>query len=258
MVWVPSILSSLPREEPHLRITQLLRRLNAPAKEPTTPPTDRELRDLVERLQAENARLRAGAPPESVQAELHRAREAVSMLQAALEAHRRNELDLEDPQLEERLDALTREREALAKKLSDERTRRMALEAQLVTKKNGQGRRRTMGNGVLPLILENASTPTGLEAARPAKVLLASLTGPDRRSVVSSWPNLTIGADAGSTLALNDELVSRHHAELTYTRESYELADVGSTNGTALLFRGSREIRFQVGNSVVCARLLAA
>lgn len=45
---------------------------------------------------------------------------------------------------------------------------------------------------------------------------------------------LTIGRDAGSDLALNENSVSRHHARVICTGQEVLLEDMGSLNGTAI------------------------
>lgn len=57
----------------------------------------------------------------------------------------------------------------------------------------------------------------------------------------ASWPLVgarllvgRAGGDVGADIELDDESVSRRHAELVATREGWSLRDLGSTNGTAV------------------------
>lgn len=43
---------------------------------------------------------------------------------------------------------------------------------------------------------------------------------------------LTLGRDAGNSIAINDAEISRRHARLTFQGGKYVLEDLGSTNGT--------------------------
>ena len=47
-------------------------------------------------------------------------------------------------------------------------------------------------------------------------------------------PFTSLGRDAGSTIRINDEHVSTHHAEIRRRGSRWVLRDLGSTNGTAV------------------------
>jgi DNA-binding NtrC family response regulator len=99
------------------------------------------------------------------------------------------------------------------------------------------------------------------------KCRLVVQTGPGAgRELVSDKERIRIGharvlagrADSGNDLPLDDRKVSRHHCEITRGERGYQLADLGSANGTWL--EGQRleaksaltpGMRFQVGDSVI-------
>jgi len=72
---------------------------------------------------------------------------------------------------------------------------------------------------------------------------------------------IAIGADEGADLRLRDELVSRHHARLTFDGKDLLLIDDGSRNGTWVgTMRISRAVltadtRFGVGKTVLSLRI---
>jgi DNA-binding NtrC family response regulator len=76
------------------------------------------------------------------------------------------------------------------------------------------------------------------------------LAGPDaglRREIDA--PELTIGTHESNALVLTDATVSRHHLRVTATPDGYELADLGSSNGT--LAAGMRLSQVHVSEPVV-------
>jgi len=60
----------------------------------------------------------------------------------------------------------------------------------------------------------------------------AWLEGPDGGRYPIAGGVSTIGRLAGSTIMINDQNVSRRHAELHVVGDDYELVDLGSTNGS--------------------------
>ncbi|MBE2221731.1 MAG: FHA domain-containing protein [Anaerolineae bacterium] len=62
----------------------------------------------------------------------------------------------------------------------------------------------------------------------------------------------TIGRDPISDIAINDPEVSRQHARLTQTSDSYQIEDLGSTNGTFVngLPLGSAPVQLAHGNEI--------
>jgi pSer/pThr/pTyr-binding forkhead associated (FHA) protein len=70
---------------------------------------------------------------------------------------------------------------------------------------------------------------------RPAPTRLAIVDGPlvGRSVALSSLP-ITIGRADDSTIAINDDYVSQHHARLVPNGAAWLLEDLGSTNGTLL------------------------
>jgi len=52
-----------------------------------------------------------------------------------------------------------------------------------------------------------------------------------------------VGRDASSTIQLHDTEVSRQHAEIRWHDRTFSLVDLGSSNGTFLRLRQSRELK---------------
>jgi pSer/pThr/pTyr-binding forkhead associated (FHA) protein len=72
----------------------------------------------------------------------------------------------------------------------------------------------------------------GAESTMQA-VTLRVLEGADRGRVYESVsPPISIGREAGNTIQLNDDRVSRFHMKLQYDHENVVLTDLESTNGT--------------------------
>jgi DNA-binding NtrC family response regulator len=78
------------------------------------------------------------------------------------------------------------------------------------------------------------------DSATPRNVVCTVLEGSKAGATVElSHQPRTIGAGQGCALVVEDPLVSRKHAELTWTAEGVALRDLGSTNGT---FVGSTRV----------------
>ncbi len=62
---------------------------------------------------------------------------------------------------------------------------------------------------------------------------LTIVSGPsDKKVVALANKTVTIGRDLDNDLVISGEAVSRHHAEIAWTRRQYFLTDLGSRNGT--------------------------
>lgn len=59
-----------------------------------------------------------------------------------------------------------------------------------------------------------------------------------------------LGRDSGNTVQLHDTEVSRHHAELTHTENTYVLVDLGSSNGTFVNGKRTQQHRLATGDQV--------
>jgi DNA-binding NtrC family response regulator len=84
-----------------------------------------------------------------------------------------------------------------------------------------------------------AETTRALEVAsteiRYRRFSLTVVTGPDAGAqAVSTGEEATIGTEPGNDLVLSDRTVSRHHVSIRAGARGFELADLGSTNGTIL------------------------
>ena len=87
---------------------------------------------------------------------------------------------------------------------------------------------------------------------------LRVIEGPDAGRVVELSKSMLIGRDPGSTLPLNDDQASRHHASISVEQGVAVIEDLGSTNGTYVdgQLLGGRErlragARVQIGNTVI-------
>lgn len=67
------------------------------------------------------------------------------------------------------------------------------------------------------------------EESRPGQ---AALILPSGQRVALADTTVTVGRLSASTIPLNDQNVSRHHAEIRPNRKNYVVVDLGSTNGT--------------------------
>ncbi|WP_031480227.1 FHA domain-containing protein [Streptomyces bicolor] len=92
-------------------------------------------------------------------------------------------------------------------------------------------------DGPRAVLLDRRPAPSGA-AERPSSVSMPSLTGTFRRpTTVRPLPSrsVRIGRAADNDLVIDDLIVSRHHAELRALPDgTYEIADLGSHNGTYL------------------------
>jgi len=71
-----------------------------------------------------------------------------------------------------------------------------------------------------------------------AKPRLISIGSPDSREYQLSKRTVTIGSHRSNDVVIDDNTVSRRHATITHKTGGFELADLGSTNGT--LVNGKR------------------
>jgi hypothetical protein len=77
------------------------------------------------------------------------------------------------------------------------------------------------------------TTLSGLEPVASGTALLVVKRGPNAGSrFILGKPVVTAGRHPESDIFLDDVTVSRRHAEFTLGAEGYEVADVGSLNGT--------------------------
>ncbi|HLG18960.1 MAG TPA: sigma 54-interacting transcriptional regulator [Bdellovibrionota bacterium] len=79
-------------------------------------------------------------------------------------------------------------------------------------------------------VIRSGEQPTMLLLPKSKLIVI----GPDGGShdYVIDKGTISIGTSDGSDLRLNDETVSRNHAEIIKTKDGYLLRDLGSTNGT--------------------------
>jgi len=67
------------------------------------------------------------------------------------------------------------------------------------------------------------------------RIKVEVVSGPDQgKSFVADGGELSIGTADGNDLQLTDPAVSRHHCVVTVVPRGYQLADLGSTNGTTV------------------------
>jgi diguanylate cyclase (GGDEF)-like protein len=75
--------------------------------------------------------------------------------------------------------------------------------------------------------------PAQVVSQRDACLVQIYPTGPQMGSRFTlSGGELALGRDAGCSIAMVDEAVSRHHARLEFDGEVYQVVDLNSTNGT--------------------------
>ncbi|RRR65493.1 MAG: DUF2662 domain-containing protein [Candidatus Viridilinea halotolerans] len=78
-----------------------------------------------------------------------------------------------------------------------------------------------------------ATTPAPRNARRShATLLLQTPSGPQPIELHSTM--VTIGRGLGNDIILEDNRVSRHHAQLRYRQRRFWISDLGSTNGTSV------------------------
>ncbi len=97
-------------------------------------------------------------------------------------------------------------------------------------------------------IIHSGEQPTMLTLPK-SKLVVQHPDGTARDFIVDKG-TITIGTADGSDLQLNDETVSRNHAEIIKNKEGYLLRDLGSTNGT---FVGGLKVKeaFLASGSIV-------
>ena len=84
---------------------------------------------------------------------------------------------------------------------------------------------------------QNATRAISSDSAA-AKARLISIGSSDSREYQLSKQTVTIGSHRSNDLVIDDSTVSRRHATITHKTGGFELADLGSTNGT--LVNGKR------------------
>jgi hypothetical protein len=84
---------------------------------------------------------------------------------------------------------------------------------------------------------QNATRAISSDSAA-AKARLVSIGSSDSREYQLSKRTVTIGSHRSNDLVIDDSTVSRRHATITHKTGGFELADLGSTNGT--LVNGKR------------------
>ena len=85
----------------------------------------------------------------------------------------------------------------------------------------------------------------------PGGATVGSLVLPDGTRVPVQDEPVTIGRVAGCTIVLNDESVSRRHAEVRRQGSSIVVVDLGSTNGTKVNGSGVREQQLADGDQIL-------
>jgi two-component system, NtrC family, response regulator GlrR len=88
-------------------------------------------------------------------------------------------------------------------------------------------------------VAHSPETTRALEVAsneiRYRRFSLKVVAGPDEGAeAMSAGEEATIGTEPGNDLVLSDRTVSRHHLAIRVCARGFELADLGSTNGTIL------------------------
>src|SRR6202030_287030 len=73
-----------------------------------------------------------------------------------------------------------------------------------------------------------------------AKNRLVSIGSSPRREYSLDQPTIAIGSHPSNDVVIDDTTVSRRHATITRKPDGFELADLGSTNGT---FVNGRQVR---------------
>lgn len=90
-----------------------------------------------------------------------------------------------------------------------------------------------------------ATTHTSIEGTPPGTLVYPDgyrydLTGVDRPT---SESGITLGRDVASSIVIDDDLASRHHARIRPTTRGWVIEDLGSTNGTRVNgFRSSVQL----------------
>ncbi len=78
-----------------------------------------------------------------------------------------------------------------------------------------------------------AQDQKALQELRAGTAMLIGIGGHRRGERILLWrERVTVGRDPGSLVLLPDSTVSRRHAEFTKVGDTYEVADLGSMNGT--------------------------
>jgi hypothetical protein len=109
----------------------------------------------------------------------------------------------------------------------------------------------TMRSGLRPRGRPGLAAP--LATGRPRLVVLVpGQTGLNPADEIPLAGEMTVGRDPGNSIVLGDQSVSGRHASLTYTREGWRIADLGSTNGTFVNGRplGRRRPTLRVGDDL--------
>ncbi|PDW01585.1 FhaA domain-containing protein [Candidatus Viridilinea mediisalina] len=88
-------------------------------------------------------------------------------------------------------------------------------------------------SSTVQLVVPTATTPAPRGASRShATLLLQTPSGQHPIQLQSTM--VTIGRGLGNDVILEDNRVSRHHAQLRYRQRRFWISDLGSTNGTFL------------------------
>ncbi|HEV3312025.1 MAG TPA: DUF3662 and FHA domain-containing protein [Chloroflexota bacterium] len=101
-----------------------------------------------------------------------------------------------------------------------------------------------------PTFQRTRAMPAIQPAAAPAPLRHASrLEGPDRSFRLEAGP-ISIGRSPDNDIVIDDRRVSRHHAELAQSNGRWVVQDLGSTNGTALNGRLTKQNPLHDGDRV--------
>lgn len=91
-------------------------------------------------------------------------------------------------------------------------------------------------------------------APSPATAVLRVIACPDEslvgRAFAVGTEDVTLGRDAGCTVALPDSDVSRQHARIVRTGNSHVLVDMESTNGTRINGKAVSEATLRDGDTL--------
>lgn len=90
-----------------------------------------------------------------------------------------------------------------------------------------------MANALSHAYRLTAEDQKALQELRAGTAMLICIGGHRRGERILLWrERIAVGRDPGSLVLLPDATVSRRHAEFSKADDTYEVADLGSTNGT--------------------------
>ena len=87
-------------------------------------------------------------------------------------------------------------------------------------------------------------------ASPPSVLFLRQRRPPSSSTWALTGDRLTIGREASSDIVVNDPAVSRHHADLVRSGQSWSIIDAGSANGTSVNGAGVRQTALRPGDYI--------